>query len=90
MRNYKVVLLLKSDLTKEKKKTLLESIEKISGIKSAKTEELGERKLAYTIKREKKGDFVVLNLEGESVASDFEKRLLITENVLRHLTVRTK
>lgn len=90
MRSYRVVLILQSDLTKDKKAKLLETVEKLSGGKSAKTEELGEKKLMYTIKREKKGDFVVMNLEAESIASDFEKRMLIADGILRHLTVRTK
>lgn len=90
MRSYKVVLILKSDLGKEKKAKLLESIEKMFGAKSTKIEELGEKKLAYTIKREKKGDYAVMNLEAETINSDFEKRMLITDGILRHLTIRTK
>lgn len=90
MRSYRVVLLLKSDLTKDKKKKVLETVEKMAGASASKAQELGEKKLMYTIKREKKADFVVLELEAETLAADFEKRMLIQEDILRHLIVRTK
>lgn len=90
MRSYKVVLVLKSDLTKDKKQKLLETVEKLSSLKTVKTDELGEKKLAYTIKREKKGDYVALSLEGEVLLPDFEKRMIIIEDILRHLTIRVK
>ena len=90
MRSYKLVLLLKSDLTKDKKKKLLDQVEVWAGAKEAKTEELGEKKLAYTIKHEKKGEYVALSFGSEKVTQDFEKRLVISEDILRHLMIRTK
>lgn len=90
MRSYKLVLLLKSDLTQEKKKKLLENIGVWAGAKEAKTQELGEKKLAYTIKKEKKADYVALEFGSEKVAADFEKRLVIQDDILRHLMIRVK
>lgn len=90
MRSYKLVLLLKSDLGKDKKKKLLDQVETWAGAKDTKIEELGEKKLMYTIKREKKGDYVVLEFGSEKVEPDFEKRLVIQEDILRHLMVRVK
>jgi len=39
----------------------------------------------YTIKREKKGEYVVLEFESEKISTDFEKRLIIQDDILRHL-----
>ncbi|MGE5042056.1 MAG: 30S ribosomal protein S6 [Candidatus Levyibacteriota bacterium] len=90
MRSYKLVLLLKSDLGKEKKKKLLDQVETWAGAKETKTEELGEKKLAYVIKRERKGDYVALSFGSDKISTDFEKRLVIQEDILRHLMVRMK
>lgn len=90
MRTYKLVMLLKSDLTQEKKKKLLDTVGTWAGAKESKTEELGEKKLAYVIKHEKKADFVSLQFGSEKITPDFEKRLVIQEDILRHLMIRTK
>ncbi len=90
MRSYKLVLLLKSDLTKEKKKKLLDQVEALAGAKDTKTTELGEKKLTFTIKSEKKGDYVALEFGSEKIDPGFEKRLVIQDDILRHLMIRVK
>lgn len=88
MRNYKLIVVLKGDLAKEKKQKMLENIQTWAGAKDTKVSELGEKKLAYTIKREKKGDYVALNFNSENIATDFEKRLVNQDDILRHLMIR--
>ncbi len=57
MKSYRLALLLKSDLKKEAKTKLVEDIKKLVGeLKEVKENEIGEKKLAYTIKKEKKGE----------------------------------
>lgn len=90
MRSYKLVLLLKSDITREKKKKVLSQIETWVGAKDVKTTELGEKKLSYVIKKEKKGEYLTLEFQSEEVPTDFEKRLVVNEDILRHLMLRTK
>ncbi len=90
MRNYKLIVVLKGDIAKDKKKKMLESIETWAGAKDTKIKELGEKKLAYTIKREKKGDYVAMEFGSENIAVDFEKRLINQDDILRHLMIRVK
>lgn len=90
MRNYKLVVVLKGDLTKEKKKKMLESIETWAGATDTKITELGEKKLAYTIKREKKGDYLEMNFNSDKIDTGFEKRLINQDDILRHLMLRVK
>lgn len=90
MRNYKLVVVLKGDLTKEKKKKMLESIETWAGATDTKITELGEKKLAYTIKREKKGDYLEMNFNSDKIDTGFEKRLINQDDILRHLMIRVK
>lgn len=101
MRSYRLVLLLKSDLKKERKQGILKDVEKwagrqiLSGGKARKSgngeiKELGERKLAYPIKRELKGEYILLEFEAEKVEAGLEKRIQMEEDILRHLLVRVK
>ena len=89
MRKYRLVLLLKRDLKKDERTKLLDTVKLWMGkISNDSLTEIGERKLAYTIKHEKSGDYVILDFESEKVAEGAEKRIEIQENVLRHLLVR--
>lgn len=90
MRNYKLVVVLKGDITKDKKKKILDQVATWAKATEVKTTELGEKKLTYSIKHEKKGDFVTLEFQSESIDPGFEKRLVITEDILRHLMIRVK
>lgn len=88
MRNYKLVLIAKSSLKDSERKKLLDSVEGMLGSVKAKTLELGQKPLAYPIKHEVSGNFANIEFEAEGVPSDFEKRILANEDVLRHLLIR--
>ncbi|MBI4091659.1 MAG: 30S ribosomal protein S6 [Candidatus Levybacteria bacterium] len=89
MKKYQLVMVLAPDLKKDQKDKLLDEIKKIMGeVSGDKLELLGEKKLSYPIKRERRGEFAVLSFEADNVAQDFNKRLGIREEVLRHLLVR--
>lgn len=90
MRLYDVVLVLRSSVTETTKDKLLDTIKKWLGdAKVAKVEEWGKKALAYPIKKEREGNYVILEVESEDgLKGDFEKRLLMEETVLRHLVLR--
>lgn len=90
MRTYELVLVLKTSLTKDKVKKLIGEIEKwLKDIKILKQDELGEKELAFKIKKETRGIFLDLKLEGKDVIpSDFEKRVREEADILRHLLIR--
>lgn len=92
MRNYELVLVLKTSLTQDKVKKLIGEIEKwLKDIKIIKQDELGEKELAFKIKKETRGIFLDLKLEGkEVIPSDFEKRVREEADILRHLLIREK
>lgn len=87
-----MALVFKSSLAETGRKKLLETIKKwLNGVKILKEEEWGEKALSYPIKKEKSGFYYLLSLEGElGVPSNFEKRLLGEEDILRHLLIRKK
>ena len=99
MRTYELVLVLKTSLTKDKVKNLIGEIGKWlkpaspqgGDIKIIKQDELGEKELAFKIKKETRGIFLDLKLEGKDVVpSDFEKRVREEADILRHLLIREK
>lgn len=89
MRQYQLVLLLKSNLKKDDKEKLFADIKKwIGAPKSEKIDSLGERKLAYSIKGERAGEYLVFNFETETVNTDLVKRLQMREDIIRHLLIK--
>lgn len=92
MREYELVLVLRSSLTEDKRKKVLDTVKKWLGdVKIAKEDSLGLKALAYKIKKETTGFFSILSLEAkEAISADFEKKLLAVEDVLRHLLIRKK
>lgn len=49
----------------------------------------GRRKLAYPVKKQQEGNYVLTNLELDPTkAKELEQSLLISEEVIRHLLVR--
>ena len=89
MRKYKLVIVFKSDIKKEAKEKLLKDVKIWSGKTSNdKITELGEKKFAYPIKGNQKGDYVLVEFESESVSKELDEKIRINDDILRHLIVR--
>jgi len=92
MRKYEVMYILKADLDEAARGEVIAKLAKIitdNGGKVNKTDEsMGLRDLAYPIKKEKKGYYVVLKVEmGNEAISEFNRLVRIDSSVLRHLIV---
>ncbi len=92
MREYELVLILKSSLSEDKRKKVVETVKGwLKEVKIAKEEAWGLKPLAYKIKKETSGFFMTFSLEAnDAIPSDFEKRLLTIEDIVRHLLIRKK
>lgn len=91
MRAYELIMVTKSSLTEVLRKKLVVSVKSfLKDFKIVKENEVGQKALAYKIKRETSGFYFDFVLEGETIPQDFEKKLLENENILRHLLLRTK
>ena len=93
MRSYELVLVLRAGVSETDKKKVLDEVTKILGGAETETTEWGKRTLAYPIKKEGEGLFILMNISypnGSSIPEGVEKKLLINENILRHLLIRTK
>ena len=92
MRNYEIMYILKADLDEAARKEVMDKLAAIltdNGGKVEKTDEsMGLRELAYPIKDQTKGYYVVLKVSMDNVAiNEFNRLVRINPNVLRHLIV---
>ena len=89
MKKYEIMYILRSTLEENDRKAQVEKLAKLltsNGAKVSKTDEWGLKDLAYEIKKEKKGYYVVLKVEAEPAAlKEFDRLTKIDNNVLRYL-----
>jgi small subunit ribosomal protein S6 len=91
-RTYELMFIVRPDMTDEDLDKLISTLE--SAVTSAsgkfvKVEKMGKRRLAYTVRRFHDGIYVLLTVEGGGVVMhELERRLRVTEPVIKFLTVR--
>ncbi len=87
-----MVLVLKTSLSEANRKKFLETVKTwLKDAKFSKEEEWGEKVLAYAIKREDKGFFQNFVFETkQDLVKELEKKIIASDNVLRHLLLRQK
>ncbi len=91
MRQYELVLIVHPNASESVQKKALDLVKGMAkDLKITKEDSLGKKILSYPIKKETSGIFYVLSMEGENIPSDFERKILNSENILRHLLVRKK
>lgn len=89
---YEIIFIIRQDATSVLVESITSNISKIikdSGGDISKTEFCGLRQFAYTIKKSKKGHYVLLNVwcDGQ-IIEEVERQLRINEDVVRFLSVR--
>jgi small subunit ribosomal protein S6 len=91
---YEHMLIARQDISAQQVDALathLKTIVESEGGKVEKQEYWGLRSLSYRIKKNRKGHYVLLNLNSPSAAIvELERQLKINEDVLRFLTVRVE
>lgn len=104
MRTYELTLVLRPSVKEADRKKLLETVKGWLGkVTIAKENDWGQKALAYPIKKEDSGHYVMWELEAEDpkvlakekhiaggLPEDFEQRILRTDSIIRHLLLRTK
>ena len=87
---YELMLILKTSVEEKERERLIEFIKKTISIgKITDTKDWGKRILAYPIKKEKEGNYLLLTLELEGKEDvKLTEVLRSSETVLRYLLVR--
>ena len=92
MTKYEIMFIVKATQESENVTATADAMKKIiTDNKSNVLEfkEMGERKLAYPIKKELTGYYYVLKVEADSeTVHEFDRRALIDETILRHLIIK--
>ena len=92
MERYEIMFIVKNTIEDEAIKKVVDSLQAlITGDKGKIIEfkEMGKRKLAYPIKKELTGTYSVMDVEAKhETIKEFDRKVLINENVLRHLIIK--
>ena len=92
MEKYEVMFIVKNTIEDEKVKAVADQLQGIITKGKGKViefKEMGKRKLAYPIKKELTGTYFVMNVEAShETIKEFERKVLINENILRHLIIK--
>jgi small subunit ribosomal protein S6 len=91
-RTYELMFIVRPDMTDEDLDKLISTLQSAvpaAGGTVKSVEKMGKRRLAYTVRRFNDGIYVLLVVEGGGpVIHELERRLRVTEPVIKFLTVR--
>ena len=92
MNKYEIMFIVKATMesadVKKSAETYKNLIETLKG-KVVEAKELGEKKLAYPIKKELNGYYCVMQVEADKEAiQEFDRKIRLDETILRHLIIR--
>ena len=88
MTNYEVLFIIDPALEDEKKEATIEAVKEIIAAdgEGGNVDVWGMRKLAYPIQKKSEGYYVVIEFQGNpSLPKELDRRLRISDNVMRHL-----
>lgn len=92
MDRYEIMFIVKNTIEDEavkKEADALQSLITSDKGKIIEFKEMGKRKLAYPIKKELTGTYYVMTVEANhDTIKEFDRKVLINENVLRHLIIK--
>ena len=94
MPTYEHVFIARQDVSSQHVDTLLETFKDViteGGGQVGKTEYWGLRNLAYRIRKNRKGHYVLMNIDAPHPAvAEMERQMRLHEDILRFMTLRTK
>jgi small subunit ribosomal protein S6 len=91
-RTYELMFIVRPDMTDEDLDKLISTLQSAvptSGGSVKSVDKMGKRRLAYTVRKFHDGIYVLMVVEGGgAVIQELERRLRVTEPVIKFLTVR--
>ena len=92
-RAYEVMFIVRPDVVEEELDKLVTTLQNTAtgaGATVKNAEKMGRRRLAYDVKKFQEGQYVLFTLEADGKAvHELERRLRVTEPVIKFITVRT-
>lgn len=91
---YETVYIARQDISSQQVETLTEQMSAFiteGGGSVAKVENWGLRNLAYKVKKNRKGHYVLMNIDAPIPAvKEMERNLQLNEDILRYMTIRVE
>ncbi len=92
MAKYEMMFITRADLPEEELDKLTAQMDTVvsgAGGKAEKIDKMGRRRLAYRVKGQREGFYVLFTFEGNGdTVREFERRLKVTDSVIKYLAVR--
>lgn len=95
MRKYEIMFIVRPTASEEELKNTVKSFSDIltsNGAKITDTTEMGQRELAYEIKKYKSGYYYVINIDAndDKAVKEFDRLALISNDIVRHLITKVE
>ena len=93
MRNYEIMFIVRPTLSEEETKQTIKSFSDVltsNGATVVDSKDMGQRELAYEIKKFKSGYYYVYQVEAndDKAIKEFDRLALISNDVIRHLITK--
>ena len=92
MANYESVLIARQDLGASQVNSLVENLSEVlkrEGGEVVKVDNWGLKNLAYRIKKNRKGHYVLLNITAPAKAIfEYERLMRLNEDIIRYMTIK--
>ena len=93
MKNYEIMFIVKPTLSDEEVKNVVKTFGEVitnNGSKLVETKDMGQRELAYEIKKFKSGFYYVFEVEAndDKAIKEFDRLAFISNDVIRHLITK--
>ena len=92
MNKYEIMFIVRTDIDEKTQKDTVTAFEKVLTNMKAKivsNKDMGQKKLAYPINKQLRGNYFVFNVEATAEAvKEFDRKAKIDENILRHIVIR--
>ena len=92
MTKYEIMFIVKATLEESALNTITKEVQALINKNDSKViefKDMGRKKLAYPINKEVSGFYYLMNVEASNeVIQEFDRKLRINENILRHLILK--
>ena len=92
MNKYEIMFIVRADIDEKTQKDTVKAFEKVLTNMKAKitnSKDMGQKKLAYPINNQLRGNYYILNVDASAEAvKEFDRKAKIDENILRHIVIR--
>ncbi len=95
MKKYEIMFIVRPDLDEASAKQVAENMKNTIvnfGSNVTEVKEMGQRELAYEIKKYKNGYYFLFNVEANNADAikEFDRLALISEDIIRHIVIKVE